>query len=417
MKAEILQHIKVAMIITIAYLLTGCKSSNQSNAEKISPIEFPKGMVQVAVYYFPNWGPIWESEWKVIKIAKPKFEGHQQPKVPLWGYTDENDPQAMEQKINAAVDCGIDAFIFDWYYFDEDFSSEVDPIPGHWDGPKYLYKALESGYLHATNNDKIKFALMWCNHDMGKVKGAIKPETFESLTDYVINKYFKHPSYWKIDGCPYFSIWQINKLIETYGGDSIKTAEAIELFRNKVKAAGFPDLNLNVMLPGLSTGNINNTIEKLKINSTTTYHFLGHVNFPDFPSLEYSKVADSYYKSVGYGGGINGLSKPAKSISVPYYINVAMGWDSSPRCGDDPDWMTKRDYPFGAVLVNNTPYLFKKALAQAKVLTVLKPEKDRIITINSWNEWGEGSYLEPDSINGMEYLEAIKAVFGSSMNE
>jgi len=94
-----------------------------------------------------------------------------------------------------------------------------------------------------------------------------------------------------------------------------------------------------------------------------------------------------------------------------------MGWDSSPRCGDDPDWMTKRDYPFGAVLVNNTPYLFKKALAQAKVLTVLKPEKDRIITINSWNEWGEGSYLEPDSINGMEYLEAIKAVFGSSMNE
>ncbi|MFA6397197.1 MAG: glycoside hydrolase family 99-like domain-containing protein, partial [Sulfurimonas sp.] len=58
-----------------------------------------------------------------------------------------------------------------------------------------------------------------------------------------------------------------------------------------------------------------------------------------------------------------------------------------------------------------TPYLFKKYLAKAKALTLLKPENERIITINSWNEWTEGSYLEPDMINGMKYLEAIKEVF------
>jgi hypothetical protein len=61
--------------------------------------------------------------------------------------------------------------------------------------------------------------------------------------------------------------------------------------------------------------------------------------------------------------------------------------------------------------VGNTPQLFKKALAKAKKLTVAKPEKERIITINSWNEWGEGSYLEPDTITGMGYLEAIRDVF------
>jgi len=75
-------------------------------------------------------------------------------------------------------------------------------------------------------------------------------------------------------------------------------------------------------------------------------------------------------------------------------------------------WVEKRDYPFGGVIVENTPYLFKKYLAEAKALTMEKPENERIITINSWNEWGEGSYLEPDTENGMEYLQALRAVFG-----
>ncbi|HBE43561.1 MAG TPA: hypothetical protein DDW27_20660, partial [Bacteroidales bacterium] len=40
------------------------------------------------------------------------------------------------------------------------------------------------------------------------------------------------------------------------------------------------------------------------------------------------------------------------------------------------------------------------------------PGGPRILNINCWNEWTEGSYLEPDSFNGMKYIEAVKAVFG-----
>ena len=35
----------------------------------------------------------------------------------------------------------------------------------------------------------------------------------------------------------------------------------------------------------------------------------------------------------------------------------------------------------------------------------------RILTVNCWNEWTEGSYLEPDTITGMAYLQAIKDIF------
>lgn len=91
---------------------------------------------------------------------------------------------------------------------------------------------------------------------------------------------------------------------------------------------------------------------------------------------------------------------------MPYHLNISMGWDSSPRCGNvtPGEWLRRRDYPFGAVIVDNTPYLFKKYLAEAKAWTLAKPESERIVVINSWNEWGEGSYLEPDTENGMGYL-------------
>ena len=62
---------------------------------------------EVAAYYFPNYhldktnekwhGPGW-NEWELLKAAKPRFEGHIQPRVPMWGYEDEADPEVMAKK-------------------------------------------------------------------------------------------------------------------------------------------------------------------------------------------------------------------------------------------------------------------------------------------------------------------------------
>ncbi len=53
---------------------------------------------------------------------------------------------------------------------------------------------------------------------------------------------------------------------------------------------------------------------------------------------------------------------------------------------------------------------FSKAMTKRRLLA--KPGGPRIFNINCWNEWTEGSYLEPDQRNGMKYLEAIREVFG-----
>jgi hypothetical protein len=75
--------------------------------------------------------------------------------------------------------------------------------------------------------------------------------------------------------------------------------------------------------------------------------------------------------------------------------------------------MNERGYPFGAIITDNTPERFRDALVRARQLAMSLPADNRIITINAWNEWGEGSYLEPDTVHGMGYLEAVKSVFGS----
>uniref|UniRef100_UPI0032162DCA glycoside hydrolase family 99-like domain-containing protein n=1 Tax=uncultured Draconibacterium sp. TaxID=1573823 RepID=UPI0032162DCA len=409
---------KAGLLLFLFLAISACSSNKDlKNSGEEPPFEIPKGDVEVAVYYFPNWGPVYSSEWSTVKAAQPQFEGHQQPKVPMWGYANENDPENMAQKIDAAVASGIDAFIFDWYYYDEG-AELLAGKRSSWDANKYLYMALEDGFLKAENNQELKFSIMWCNHNLGaNVKGAVKPETFESLTDYVIENYFKHPSYWKIDGCPYFSIYEFHSFLETFSNDFTKAAEAIDTFRAKVKAAGFPDLHLNGVLWGIKGELLEEAVSYFNLNSTTSYVWIHHFGLPDFPSTEYSVAADGYFRGVEAGGAANGLENPASSIPVPYHINVSMGWDSSPRCNNSSDWMTRRDYPFGPVIVNNTPYLFKKYLAKAKALTLEKPASERVITINSWNEWGEGSYLEPDMINGMEYLNAVKEVFGSDPEE
>ena len=395
-----------AALCMVPTLMSGCNSDpKDGSAPDGPPIDVPPGDVTVAAYYFPNWGPVATSEWGSLQRAKPMFDGHKQPKVPAWGYRNENRPEVMQQKIDAAADHGLDVFIFDWYFYDE------AQMPGN----KYLSSALEEGFLKAPNNDRMKFSLLWCNHDLGDIaRGAVTPETFELLTDYVIEHYFKHPSYWLVDGCPYFSIYEVNTFLATFGGDYARAGEAIARFREKVKAAGFPDLHLNGVLFGLG-GILSQAVAALGLNSTTSYVWIHHNILPDFPATRYEKAASQYMNSVRNGGGSNGLENGAAGIPVPYHLNISMGWDSSPRCGNvtPGEWLRRRDYPFGAVIVDNTPYLFKKYLAEAKAWTLAKPESERIVVINSWNEWGEGSYLEPDTGNGMGYLEAVRDVFGS----
>jgi|LSQX01.1.fsa_nt_gb hypothetical protein len=54
---------------------------------------------------------------------------------------------------------------------------------------------------------------------------------------------------------------------------------------------------------------------------------------------------------------------------------------------------------------------FERALRMAKAYADSHQEQPPLITVNSWNEWTETSYLEPDGLYGHDYLEAVRRVF------
>jgi lipopolysaccharide biosynthesis protein len=54
---------------------------------------------------------------------------------------------------------------------------------------------------------------------------------------------------------------------------------------------------------------------------------------------------------------------------------------------------------------------FGRELRALKALLETRPAKEQLLFINAWNEWTEGSYLEPDTIQGTAYLDAINTDF------
>ncbi len=334
-------------------------------------------------------------EWEIIKKGEPRFEGHYQPKLPLWGYQMDDDPHAWEQKIEAATSHGVNTFIFDWYWYD---------------GKPFLEEALNEGFLKAGNNKKMNFYIMWANHDANGYQwnhhryktdtilwdGGVDWDNFKIVVDRVIKQYFKKPNYLKINNKPVFSIFNPSELVQSFGGLE-GTRKALDYFRQEAKVAGFPGVHLQVISygnngnPGLLGGNdpesINKIITLLGINSITTYHWSG--------------INEDYLR---WGDKEMSLwNKWDSALTIPYFPNVSVGLDDTPRF--------PKEGKESVVHYNNSPESFAAYLLKAKEYADKHPNQPKLLTIYAWNEWVEGSYLEPDMKWGYGYLEAVKKVF------
>ena len=362
--------------------------------------------MDIAAYYFPNYhrddrnekrhGKGW-TEWELMKCARARFEGHDQPKIPLWGYEDEADPSVMAKKISAAAEHGINAFVFDWYWYD---------------GP-YLERALDEGFLGAENNSDLKFALMWANHDWmdrhpvnrtdALNPGMLYPWTstggnVTEVWEYIIKNYMTRPNYWTVGGLPYFSIYAVDRFIRQMGGPD-KTAAVLEELRDMARRAGLPGVHINaIWFDNLETTRAlacppSEWVSKIGFSSYTSYNnvFTTPVWRESFPTVSFARACTEYHELA---------ARAMAKLPAPYLPVVTAGWDASPRTVQSEVYEFLDYYPYFPIM-DPDPEAMENAIRK---LRTLGPE---VIFINAWNEWTEGSYIEPDEKNGFAMLEAI----------
>ena len=200
-------------------------------------------------HHEPRMEKIWtegDGEWMSVRNARPRFRGHNQPRVPLLGYQDEASPEVMGQHAELALEHGVNVFCVDWYWYE---------------GSPFLERQLNEGILPGIEGTDMKFYLMWANHDAGLTwdpttdrtdifwRGGVERETFEFIARRWIERYFSHENYFKINGRPVLCLYDLPGFVRGIGGMG-DAKRALQWFRGKVRDAGYPGLHLQNTFTG-----------------------------------------------------------------------------------------------------------------------------------------------------------------------
>lgn len=358
---------------------------------------------RIIAFYLPQFHPIPENdewwgkgftEWTNVGKAKPLFRGHYQPRVPAdLGYYDLRMPEIREQQAEMAKYAGIEGFCY-WHYW-------------FGNGRRLLERPFHE--VLVSGKPKFPFCLGWANHtwsrktwNNGTKKGNedLLKQLYPGKEDYILHfntilPALKDQRYMTIDGRPIFLV---------YNPCDIPDAKLMfDLWNNMAKRNGFQNGMFfigtmgghysdydNVLTYGYDAVNTNNAIiaqEKLDGNFMANIKAkLSHL-FPGmFPKkFEYSAIMDNWFTD--YDKKLNA------------FPSIVPNYDRSPRGGKT-----------ALIYHNSTPEKFKKHAMDALECVKDKPYQHKIIFLRAWNEWGEGSYMEPDLRFGRGYLDALREV-------
>ena len=347
--------------------------------------------IQVVAFNFPSWHPSpfmeqrfgkgW-TEFDTLRNARTLFPGHSMPHFPLWGYYDESDPVWAEKEIDLAATYGVDAWMIDWYWHQ---------------GTQFYQEQLEQGFLKSSNREKLKFAVMWANHDWKNVYPARSPDQaaimlpqvhtipdFGNVANYCAEHYFGQPNYLRIDDAPVFGLFDAGKVIQQLGEDGLR--RGLQLMRERAAKLGYARLHLQ-LCNGYDGHEAH--LRDLGFDSATLYGTFGwtYGAKPPGSRLPYG---------LGATEAIAAWQAKRKIVDVPFFPACSVGWDDSPRFEE-----------FASIAINRSPDQFERLVRAARHF-IAPASHNKLIYIAAWNEWTEDHVLLPDTYWGYSYLEALR---------
>ncbi|HID97008.1 MAG TPA: hypothetical protein EYP57_02295 [Thermodesulfobacteriaceae bacterium] len=353
----------------------------------------------IAAYVYPGWHPCPErdrrfrpgwSEWDLVLRAKPRFPGHNQPRIPQKGIYDDSSPETAAMQARLARAHGIDLLVYGFFWSR---------------GKRVLYRALDEGFLGHGGGGDFPFSVMWANRmPRGVLPVKLKPERvidpsrlvytdrgdFLRLIRYLAENYFSRPSYFRIQGKPLLSIFDSTFFLRQMGCRNCR--ETVDRARQILENMGLGGLHLMAVNPAMA---LCEQFSDAGFDSITHY-----VHLPDWKGCYLQDYQTLTIKRKAEWKGF------ASTFGLPYFPSVSPGWDATPR-GVMHSGRRPRRYPWWPVVTGESPDAFSRFLRDAVRFT-LAENRPPMVFIASWNEWSEGHYLEPDTRFGSRWLEAVR---------
>ena len=362
--------------------------------------------VRPIALYLPQYHPIPENdswwgegftEWTNVSKARPRFSRHFQPHVPAdLGFYDLRLPEARQAQADLAREYGIYGFCYYSYWFN---------------GKRLLSRPFDETL--ASGQPDFPFCLCWANENWTRIwdgldKDILMEQSYSEEDDrqhirWLANA-FRDKRYIKVGERPLFLVYRARSI-----PDPVKTTS---IWRDEARKLGFRELYL------------------CRVESFAEEHecpaclgFDASVEFqPDwssFPTLtmplrrgrmwqyltRWGLSSEAYQQNDVYS--YKRVAELMRRRDLPPYKRfpcVTPGWDNSSR--------RKR----GAIILKgSTPKLYRRWLEATLARFEPYGPGENLMFINAWNEWGEGSHLEPDKRWGRAYLEATRSALRNVM--
>ncbi|MCX8509913.1 MAG: glycoside hydrolase family 99-like domain-containing protein, partial [Rhodobacteraceae bacterium] len=341
--------------------------------------------VKLIAFYLPQFHPFPENdgwwgkgftEWTNVGKAQPNYVGHYQPHCPIhFGYYDLRVPSVMEDQAKVLKEYGLYGFS---YYF-------------YWFGGKILMEEPLKAML-ANPKASAPFCFTWANENWTRRWDGMENDVLiaqnHSLEDSLnllrhFAQYFSDERYIRIDGKPVFIVYRANIIPDIN--------EIVAGWRKEARKLGFPGLYLVAA-------------QSFGILDPTHFGFDAAVEFPPHNTVAGSVVDKLDITNRDFTGAVydyvdavdNAITKPEPDYKL--FRSAMLSWDNTAR---------KQNASHGYARFSVTSYAQWLSSICHRVLANPKYAADeKIVFINAWNEWAEGTHLEPDRKHGFGYLKA-----------
>lgn len=342
-------------------------------------------VVKLIAFYLPQFHPFPQNdewwgkgftEWTNVTKAFPNYVDHYQPHYPIHsGYYDLRVAEVMEEQARLAKEYGVYGFSYYFYWFA---------------GTILMDKPLEQ--MLANPKVEMPFCFTWANENWSRrwdgqendILIAQHHSDADSL-DFIrhLMKYFKDERYIKIDGKPLLIIYRASII-----PDMEKTAV---IWRQELEKNGFPGLYLVCA-------------QSFGIKSPDEFGFDASVEFPPHTVSSTDIRHELQMSNSEFGGHIFSYDQvvanavASKEPDYKLFRASMLSWDNTAR-------KQHNSHTFhGFSLLRYKQWL---SSITNNVFNNAKYSKDeKLVFVNAWNEWAEGTHLEPDRKFGYGYLQA-----------